>query len=172
MIWFTFYPSSLQLRHNEHVRISNHGRLDCLLNHMFRRRSKKISKLCVTGLCEGNTPVTGWLCQKRGKCFHSMTSSCISFSQFIVSPVIWCPCVKIHCLWFSYSRLCYHYSDAFNGCDGVSNHQPPHCIISRLFRSRSKKTRNPRVTGLCAGNSPMTGESPAQIASDAENISI
>ena len=24
-----------------------------------RRRSKKTSKLCVTGLCEGNSPVTG-----------------------------------------------------------------------------------------------------------------
>ena len=29
-----------------------------------------------------------------------------------------------------------------------------------------------RVTGLCPGNSPVTGEFPAQKASDAENISI
>ena len=29
-----------------------------------------------------------------------------------------------------------------------------------------------RVTGLCAGNSPVTGEFPAQMASNAENISI
>ena len=33
--------------------------LDCLLNQLFRRRSKKTSKLRVTGLCEGNWPVTG-----------------------------------------------------------------------------------------------------------------
>ena len=65
-LWYgTFYPSSLQLRHNERVSISNHGRLECLLNHLFRRRSKKISELCVTGLCGGNPPVTsGFLPQK------------------------------------------------------------------------------------------------------------
>ena len=28
----------------------------CLLNRLFRRRSKKTSKLCVTGLCVGNSP--------------------------------------------------------------------------------------------------------------------
>ena len=32
---------------------------DCLLNRLFRRRSTETSKLCVTGLCEGNSPVTG-----------------------------------------------------------------------------------------------------------------
>ena len=31
---------------------------DCLLNRLFRRRSKKTSKLRVNGLCEGNSPVT------------------------------------------------------------------------------------------------------------------
>ena len=44
-------------RHNERDGISNHQRLDCLLNHLFRRRSMKTSKLHVTGLCEGNSPV-------------------------------------------------------------------------------------------------------------------
>ena len=42
----------------------------------------------------------------------------------------------------------------------------------RLFRYRSKKTSKLRVTGLCAGNSPGTGEFPAQMASYAENVSI
>ena len=39
-------------------------------------------------------------------------------------------------------------------------------------RHRSKKTSKLRVTGLCAGNSPVTGEFPAQMASYAENLSI
>ena len=30
---------------------------DCLLNRSFRRRSKKTSKLCVTGLCAGNSAI-------------------------------------------------------------------------------------------------------------------
>ena len=52
----------------------------------------------------------------------------------------------------------------YNEPDGVSN-QP-------LFRRRSKKTSKLRVTGLCEGNSPVTGEFPAERASIAENVSI
>ena len=55
---------------------------------------------------------------------------------------------------------------------GVSNHQPHGCLFNRLFRRKSKKTSKLRVTGLCAGNSPGTGEFPAQMASYAENVSI
>ena len=56
--------------------------------------------------------------------------------------------------------------------NGVSSHQPHHCLLNRLFRRRSKKTLNLRVTGLCEGHSPVTGEFPAQMASKAENVSI
>ena len=59
-----------------------------------------------------------------------------------------------------------------NGCDGVSNHQPRHSLLNRLFRCRSKKTSKLRVTGLCTGNSPVTDEFPVQMASNAENVSI
>ena len=50
---------TLQWRHNGRDGFSNHRRLGCLLNRLFRRRSNKISKLRVTGLCEGNPPATG-----------------------------------------------------------------------------------------------------------------
>ena len=55
-----------------------------------------------------------------------------------------------------------------NECDDVSNHQPHDCLFNRLFRRRSKETSKLRVTGLCAGNSPVTGEFTAQMASYAE----
>ena len=55
---------------------------------------------------------------------------------------------------------------------GVSNHQLRDYLLSRLFRRKSKKTSKLRVTGLCAGNSPVTGEFPTQRASNAENVSI
>ena len=58
------------------------------------------------------------------------------------------------------------------GRDGVSNHQPHHCLLNRLFRRRSKKTSKLRVTGLCAGNLAVTGEFPAQRASNADHVSI
>ena len=47
-----------------------------------------------------------------------------------------------------------------NGSDGVSNHQPRHCLLNRLFRRQSKKASKLRFTGLCAGDSPVTGEFP------------
>ena len=59
-----------------------------------------------------------------------------------------------------------------NERDCVSNHQPHDCLLKRLFRRRSKKTSKLRVTGLCAGNSSVTGEFPAQRASNAETVSI
>ena len=68
--------------------------------------------------------------------------------------VMWCP------------LQCRH-----NGRDSVSNHQPQDCLLNRLFRRRSKKISKLRVTGVCAGNSPVTGEFPAQMASNAENFS-
>ena len=46
-------------------------------------------------------------------------------------------------------------------------------VYSTVYsRRRSKKTSKLRVTGLCEGNSPVTGEFPAQRASNAENVSI
>ena len=59
-----------------------------------------------------------------------------------------------------------------NGRYGVSNYQPHDCLLNRLFRRKSKKTPKLRVTGLCEGNSHVTGEFPAKRASTAENVSI
>ena len=49
---------ALQWRHNELAGVSNHQPHDCLFDRLFTRRSKKTSKLRVTGLCVGNSPVT------------------------------------------------------------------------------------------------------------------
>ena len=49
----------LHWRHNGLDGVSNHQPRYCLLNRLFRRRSKKISKLRIAGLCAGNSPVTG-----------------------------------------------------------------------------------------------------------------
>ena len=45
-------------------------------------------------------------------------------------------------------------------------------LTQPLFRRRSKKSSKLRVTGLCVGISPGTGKFPAQMASNAENVSI
>ena len=58
------------------------------------------------------------------------------------------------------------------GRDGVSNHRPHDCLLNRLFRRGSRETWKLRFTGLWEGNSPVTSEFPAQMASNAENVSI
>ena len=50
--------TTLHWCHNERDGVSNHRCVDGFLNHLFRCRSKKTSKLTVTGLCEGNPLVT------------------------------------------------------------------------------------------------------------------
>ena len=59
-LWTQVFPwaRSLPWRHNERDGVSDHQPHDCLRNRLFRRRSKKTSKLCVTGLCKGNSTVT------------------------------------------------------------------------------------------------------------------
>ena len=51
-----------------------------LFNHVFRRRSKKTSKPRVTGLCEGNPPVTGGFPSQR-----PVTRKIVPFDDVIVS---------------------------------------------------------------------------------------
>ena len=63
---FMWWPGPSQWRHNERDNVSNHWRLGCLLNRLFRQRSKKTSKLCVIGFCEGDAPMTSGL-SSRGK---------------------------------------------------------------------------------------------------------
>ena len=59
-----------------------------------------------------------------------------------------------------------------NGRDCFSNNQPYDCLLNHLFKRRSKNASKVRVTGLCEGNSPGTGEFPAQMASNADDVSI
>ena len=79
--------------------------------------------------------------------------------------------IKIRWSWdhliFTIALLWHH-----NENDSVSHHQLHDCLLNRLFRRRSKKTSMLHFTGLCVGNSPGTSEFPAQMASNAENVSI
>ena len=48
-------PSTLQWRHDGRKCVSDYQPHDCLLNRLFRHRSKNTSNLRVTGLCVGNS---------------------------------------------------------------------------------------------------------------------
>ena len=45
-------------------------------------------------------------------------------------------------------------------------------IVYSTVYSGGDQKKKPRVTGVCVGNSPVIGEFPAQMASNAENVSI
>ena len=97
--------------------------------------------------------------------FYTPDNDIHAFLHYWISTLI-----KRRCRLFSSRKLTLRW--CHNECYSVSNHQPHDCLLNRLFRCRSKKTSKLRVTGLCAGNSPGTGEFPAQMASNAENVSI
>ena len=69
-----------------------------------------------------------------------------------------------------------HYSDVIMG--SMASQLTSLTVVNstvysvEIIQWRSKKTSTLRVTGLCVGNSPITGEFPAQMASTAENVSI
>ena len=73
------------------------------------------------------------------------------------------------------ARPCYGTASAsycHNKRGGVSNHQRRDCLLKPLFRRRSKETSKLRITGLCEGNSAVTGEFPAKRTSNAEKVFI
>ena len=80
MDWY----STLQWRQNERASVSNHQPHDCLLNCLFRRRSKKTSKLRVTGLCAGNSPVPVNSPHKR-----AITRKILPFDDVIMINTVW-----------------------------------------------------------------------------------
>ena len=59
MVWCIWLICTLQWCHTGRDGGSNDQPHDCLLNHLFRHRSKTASKLRVTNLCDGNSPVIG-----------------------------------------------------------------------------------------------------------------
>ena len=93
--------TTLKWRHNERNGVSNRRHLDGLLNHLFGHRSKKTLKLRVTGLCEGNSPVTDEFPltkdQWHGKYFHLMTSVWVTVSNILNNFNEWFNDVIIQC---------------------------------------------------------------------------
>ena len=109
---------SLQWRHDEHDGVSYHQPHDCLLNRSYRHRSKKTWKLCVIGLCEENSPVTGEFPHK-GPVTRKMFPTddvivvsnviCLSLVVILISPIM----IKIKTT--SWWRAVYQFETVFHG---------------------------------------------------------
>ena len=74
---FCCLTMALQWCHNEHDGVSNHWRLDCLLNCLFRHRSKKTSNLHITGFVRG---IHWWIPHTKGP----VTRKMFPFDDFIM----------------------------------------------------------------------------------------
>ena len=165
---------ALRWRHNDRDGVSNHQSRDCLLNRLFNCRLKKTSKPRVTGLCAGNSPGTGEFPAQMASYAENVSiwwrhnGIMLIFVTEKIGRYFWRRVYMTRCQ--DYSRSILHWRHNERG--GVSDHQPRDCLLNRLFKRRSKKTSKLRVTGLCAVNSPVTGEFPVQRAGNAENVSI
>ena len=96
LVWFGL-QITLQWRHNGHDGFSNHQTHHCLLNCLFRRRSKNI-KAPRHWLCVGNSPVTGEFPHKR-----PVTRKMFPFDDVIMTG-IWKELIWVSIGFFSGSR--------------------------------------------------------------------
>ena len=144
-----------------------HRRLDCLLNRLLWHRSKKTSKLHVTGLCEGE--FSGDFPAQRASDVENVSIWWRHHGVFYHKAIIYS---SGDLLFVSPLRIPKSLQWRHNERGSVSNHQCLHCLLNCRFRRRSKKTSKLRVTGLCEVNSPVTGEFPAQMASNAESFHL
>ena len=71
---------------------------------------------------------------------------------------------------YVYRTMLTHYGDVIMGA--ITSQITSLTIVYSTVNSDADQTSKLRVTGLCVGNSPGTGEFPAQMASNAEDVSI
>ena len=170
-------------RHNERDGVSNHRRLDCLPNRLFSRRSKKISKPCVPGLCERNPPVTGGFPSQRAS--KKVAIWWRHYELFSRTPrrdvlLIWVPinyatvALLYHLLFMNvYICVLYiHYGDVI--MVAIASQITNLTIVYSTVYSDTHQRKHQSSASLAfvCGNSPGTGEFPAQMASNAQNVSI
>ena len=114
----------LRWRHNGRDSVSNHQPHDCLLNHLFRRRSKKTSKLRITGLCASNSPGTAqmasnadnvsiwWRLHARSQWGTSSQRNAVSHR---LGATLKSALVMLHC-WLCYT---FYFTWDRGGCPGI-----------------------------------------------------
>ena len=97
--------------------------------------------------------------------FH--TESYLTWTRLVLQ------CLQLHCRWPTAGRFIeiFVFFDGFVSVWLVWLGYYDY-LLNCLFMNRLKITPKLRVTGLCAGNSPVTGEFPAQRASNTENVPI
>ena len=112
---------------------------------------------------------TGWSCQfiRTKDRFKLLWPDHIQFKKKNISTGLGISCKTERARQLSHRRL--HYNDV--KMSTMASQITSLTIACSTVYSSTKKTSKLRVTGLCAGNSLLTGEFPAQMASNAKNVS-
>ena len=159
--------TSLKWCHNEHDGISNHRRLDYLLNHLFRLRWKKTSELHVTGLCEGNSLVTGEFPTQRASDVENDSSLWRRHDTIWLLPQyasngwvlrLWSDPlpVNVGSYFFTFASPSWHHHHVTlmsHEYHDVSNQRQSNCLFSSLFRLTPKEISRFHITGSLWGES-------------------
>ena len=113
MVYVCSRPSlSLSWRHNGRVCVSIHRCLVCVFSRFFRRRSKKISKLRVTGLCYGNPPVTGRFPSQRASNAESVSIWWRHYARVFNCSLILFGLYRIACVRTHFIEISRHFGEA------------------------------------------------------------
>ena len=114
-----------QWRHNGRDGVSNHQPHDFLVRRLFRRRSKKTSKLRVIGLCAGNSPVSGVFpaqsASNAENVVRLMTSSC-SWRGLLVKYIALDLMITLHTTYANLNFTCCYIHvlwNFINACNGI-----------------------------------------------------
>ena len=83
---------ALQWRHNGRDSVSDHQPRECLLSRLIKRRSKKTSKLCITGLCVANSQETGEFSAQRASNAESVSIWWCHDGQSVMQLPCLCSC--------------------------------------------------------------------------------
>ena len=131
--------------------VSNHQGLDCFLKRLFRRRSKKISKLLVTGVCEAinrwpvdsrhRGPVTGKIftfddvitcVMRQNTTQHHDVPLTVYHITTVKMPLSLHPLISV----FTYKEGfdCWYEAYVFKHCAWQSNEVSTYSICLKLFK--------------------------------------
>ena len=95
---------ALLRRHNGCDSVSNHQPRDCLFSSLLRRISKKTPKLRVSGLCEGNSPVTDKFPTQRASNAENLLPFHLDVHDICLECMIWNVTIVLPCFIITYNH--------------------------------------------------------------------
>ena len=174
----------------------NRGSTHWWVPYLYGTGTLRVNLDCLSGwnvMAKFQTPLQNWLillCHKMGASLSDWSFVIVivkDFNNLVLNSLIFNIAINLYgnlfgdfnpfnwrntYSWLQKMAVFLHYNDVIMRAM-TSQITSLTIVYSSIYsRHRSRKTSEPRVTGLCEWNSPVTGEFPAQRASNAENVAI